>query len=225
MTGREKEVVAFPKSSASDDATPAGAVGAEWESEPFLEWASRHRLRAARDGAWKVEVTERLVCGAPLRSVTSWHGTAKQQHAPSRRTQQHDSKVPARSKQQSMRSASDQLHPQRLTSRQQRSALRSAAHHRLRRLRVLRRVWLAVRFLVRLSRLTVGAHAIRDVSSTGKRRHSPPPDVQQHHLHHPLLDLSGEGHDAASPPPPKRAEVGRLVWAREAISRAVFGDG
>ena len=45
------------------------------------------------------------------------------------------------------------------------------------RWRRLRRLLLAVRFLVRLSRLTAKAHALRDGPSPGKRRHSPPPEA------------------------------------------------
>ena len=210
-------------SSASDDATPAAAVGTARDGESFDQWASRQRRLATSDGAWKVEVTERLVCGAPLRSVTSWHDSAKQRPASSRRTQPFGRDKSTRPQQQSPCSTADLQHPQRKTSRQQRSALRSAAHHKLMHLRALRSVWLVVRFLVRLSRLAVGSRAIR-VESTGKRRHSPPPDVQQQHLHRLALDALGEG-DVTSPPPPKRIEVGRLSWAREAITHVLFGDG
>jgi hypothetical protein len=43
-------------------------------AEAFDAWASRQRRRATRDGAWKVEVSERVVHGALIRSVSSWHG-------------------------------------------------------------------------------------------------------------------------------------------------------
>ena len=146
-----------------------------------------------------------MVCGAPLRSVTSWHDSAKQRPASSRRTQPFGRDKSTRPQQQSPCSTADLQHPQRKTSRQQRSALRSAAHHKLMHLRALRSVWLVVRFLVRLSRLAVGSRAIR-VESTGKRRHSPPPDVQQQHLH--------------------RLTVQRMVWVLKTRTRSYFvNDG
>ena len=69
--------------------------------------------------------------------------------------------VPARPEESSTRSATDELRPQRLTARQRHSALRSATHHRLMRLRVLRVHRLAVRFLVRLSRLSAHSGYLR----------------------------------------------------------------
>ena len=42
----------------------AAGVACGAEVEQFDEWASRQRQRATRDGAWKVEVTERVVDGA-----------------------------------------------------------------------------------------------------------------------------------------------------------------
>lgn len=212
-------------SSASDDATPAAAAGAAWETaEPCDEWASTQRRRATRDGAWKIVVTERMVSGNIVRTVTSWHDSAKRQPTPLRRAQQHGGVSADRSQQRSTRSATDR-HPQRKTSRQQRSALRSAAHHRSGQLRVLRRLWFAVCFLVRLSRLAKAARVLRAKPSPVKRRLSPSPDEQHHHLHRPTTSCQSGDCDVASPPPPKRLEVGRLLWAREAIARVVFGDG
>ena len=199
--------------------TPAAAAGATCDAnvEPFDEWASRQRQRASRDGAWKIEVAERTVCGNIVRTVTSWHDTAKRQPAPLRRAQQQGSVCADRSKQQSTRFATDKLYPQRLTARQQRSALRSAAHHRLMRLRVLRRLWLAVRFTVRLSRLSAATRALRGGPSPGKRRLSPSPDEQ----HDPLLHTTLSCSDGAS----ERPEVARSGWVRRVLSRVGFGDG
>ena len=40
------------------------------------------------DGAWKVEVTERVEHGSCIRSVASWHNNAKQPGTPMRQAQQ-----------------------------------------------------------------------------------------------------------------------------------------
>ena len=51
------------------DSTPAAAAGGaceQREAVPFDEWASVQRRRAALDGAWKVEVSERVVNGNNL---------------------------------------------------------------------------------------------------------------------------------------------------------------
>ena len=190
---------------------PADAAGAGCAAdiEPFEEWASRQRRRAALDGAWRVEVSERLVHGNAIRFVTSWHDNAKLRGAPLRRAQQQGRDVSARPGMQPGASAPD---PQRQTARQRRSSLRSAAHHRKVRLR-LRGGLLAVRFLVRLSRLTAAARALRDAPSPGKRRHSPPP---------PDLGFTGSRDDAALPPPPKRPEAG---WLWRTFSRVRSGEG
>ena len=68
---------------------PAAAAGAACgvNAEAFEEWASRQRRRAALDGAWKVEVTERMVVGGgTIRSVATWHDNAKHGRTPVRRT-------------------------------------------------------------------------------------------------------------------------------------------
>ena len=158
------------------EATPpqAAAAGADRmrEVEPFERWASVQRRRAALDGAWKVEVTERVVHGNIIRSVTSWHGAAKHSGTPLRRTERQGSSMSDRPGAQQAASAP---HPLRQTARQRRSALRSAAHHRKVHLRLLGH-FLAVRFLVRLSRLTAAVRALRDAPSPGKRggRHAWP---------------------------------------------------
>ena len=191
----------------SATAAAAGAGRAN-DVEPFELWASRQRRRAALDGAWKVEVSERMMGTGVIRSVTSWHNNAKQQGTPMRRAEQRGSDVADRPGTQPDASTP---HPQRQTARHRRSALRSAAHHRKVRLRLLAHL-LAVRFLVRLSRLTAAARALRDAPSPGKRCHSPPPA--------PLGPTSGSV-DAALPPPPKRHEVG---WRRRALSLVGFGE-
>ena len=207
--------------SVTSAATPAAAAddANEAAASPFVEWASAHRLRAARDGAWKVEVSERVVNGNITRFVTSWHGSAKQPDVPLRRTRQQCSNVSAKSQQQSTRSATDEQLPPRQAARQRRSALRSAAHHRYLRLRALRRLGHVVRFIARLSRLTVASRALRAVQSPAKRRLSPPRE-QEHHLLRPASKCSSDDDDAALQPPPKRPETGRLAWMREVVSRA-----
>ena len=61
---------------------PATAAVAASDASPA--WASLHRRRAARDGAWKVEVFERSSRGVTTRSVRSWHW-----HDPIQTTTQH----------------------------------------------------------------------------------------------------------------------------------------
>ena len=163
-------------SSASDDATSAAAASVAQESaEPFDEWASRQRRRATLDGAWKVEVWERVLPdGGRIRSVATWHDTAKKQPTPQRRAQRQGSVESGRSQQPSKRSATDELRPQQQTARQRRSALRSAAHHRLidtppcsTRILACGALCGASRILLRLS---AAACALRDGLSAGKRR-------------------------------------------------------
>jgi len=201
------------------DAMPSAAAGvsSEADAESFAAWASTQRRRAALDGAWKVEVSERVVNGTTIRSVASWHDAAKQVGTSSRRAPQQGTDVPARPEQSSTRSATDELRPQRLTARQRRSALRSATHHRLMRLRVLRVHLLAVRFLVRLSHLSAATRALRSGPSPGKRRLSPSPEEQQD----PLLHTTPSCSDGASEQP----EVSRAGWVRRVLSRVGFGDG
>ena len=209
-------IITIIDSTCGTDTTPAAAAGGACEPReamPFDEWASVQRRRAALDGAWKVEVSERVVHGRTIRSVTSWHGNAKQLSTPLRRTQQSRASSPARSEEQVSRSR----RPQRLTARQRCSALRSATHHRSMRLRVLRSHLLAVRFLVRLSRLSAATRALHDGPSPGKRRLSPSPDEQQDLLLHTTLGYS----DDASEQP----EVAHSGWVRRVLSRVGFGDG
>ena len=196
---------------ATADAAGAGGTGF---CEPFEEWASTQRRRAALDGAWKIEVTERVVHGSTIRSVTSWHDKAKQHRSPSRRAEQLEVDVSARSAESG--SVADPSHPDRQTARQRRSNLRSAVHHQHVRLR-LRSHMLAVRFLVRLSRITVAARVLRDALSPGKRRHSPQPLDS-------ALVYSVNDDDAALAPPAKRFEDG-FGWMRRAMRRVGFGDG
>jgi hypothetical protein len=203
-------VTRFEWTMGAERTTTAAAAGVErdGEIEPFEQWASVHRRRATRDGAWKVEVTERLSGGTVIRSVASWHSNAKQPDTPLRRAKERGSEESSRP---GMQQAACAPHPQRQTARQRRSALRSAAHHRKVRLRLLSHL-LAVRFLVRLSRLTETAHSLRDAPSPGKRRHSPPPTT---------TGFNGDMVDAALPPPPKRLEV---VWRKRALSFMGLGN-
>jgi hypothetical protein len=203
-----------PTPAASSAAPAAAAVAAHGaDAEVFEEWASRQRRRAADDGAWKVEVTERVVDGNIIRSVASWHDNAV--HAgrtPMRRAQQHGN-TPARPPQQQAASRGQRAGPTRQSSRQRRSMLRSAAHHRKVRWRALRRSLLAVRFLVRLSRLTTNARALREEPSPGKRRHSPPPPES---TCGPIRLWAPDS--VALPPPPKRAQP-QTSWLERALSR------
>ena len=142
---------------------------------------------------------------------------AKQVDMSSRRAPQQGGAAPARPEQPSARSATDELRPQQQTARQRRSALRSAAHHRLMRLRVLRGHWHAVRFVVRLLRLSATSRALRSGPSPGKRRLSPSTDEQQDLL---LRTTSSSSSDALEQP-----EEVRHGWMRRVLSRVGFGDG
>ena len=195
---------------------PAAAAGAACgvNAEAFEEWASRQRRRAALDGAWKVEVTERMVVGGgTIRSVATWHDNAKHGRTPVRRTHMHGNGVSSQPPQQQDAPRDQHAAPTRQSSRQQRSNLRSAAHHKEVRWRVLRRCLLAVRFLARLSRLTAKARVLRDELSPGKRRHSPPPPEA---ICQPIRLWAPDS--VALPPPPKRAEP-QTSWLERALSR------
>ena len=180
--------------------TPLPAVATDAPPEAFDAWASRNRRRATLDGAWKVEVSERVQRDAVVRSVTSWHDRTQSQPQPSRQKQQQRA-VPPRPKQPTRRALGTQT-SQEPSKKQQRSALRSAANHRKSRARALRRVLNVVLFYVRLWRAMMVSLAMRDApigtaspASPGKRRH----DVE-------TLDdeAAHEVSDAASPPQPKR---------------------
>ena len=188
-------------SAAENDAVPPPAVARAIALESFDTWASRHRRRAALDGAWRVEVAEQVLRGAVRRSVTTWHDSMPQPPLPPRQPQQQQRAVQPQKKQPKRRAMGTQTLRQP-TKKQQRSALRSAANHRALRLRALRRVLLVVRFYVRLWRAMMATLALRDrpvdasPASPGKRRLSAEP-------------LDGEAapavDDVASPPQPKRA--------------------
>lgn len=194
-----------------DRSAPAAAAGAGRadDFEAFDEWASRQRRRATLDGAWRVEVTERVVRGSTIRSVTTWHDNVKQAGTPLRRAGERGKGTTGRSRVQQDASAPN---PPRQTARKRRSALRSAAHHRKVRLRLLG-CMTAVRFLVRMSSLAAAARAMREALLPSKRRHSPPP---------PDSCCASDGSSAALQPPPKRLEIG---WLRRALLRVSSGDG
>jgi hypothetical protein len=194
-------------SSVADDGSEEAASTDAKANDAFLAWASRHRRRAALDGAWKVEVTERtLRCGAHQRIISSWHDAAKLS-SPLRRPQRQRA-VPASGKPSSSRCANKSADPQPskpMNAKQQRSAKRSAANHKVLRFRALRCALLVVRFLVRLRRMALLVLRECDApsaSSPGKRRHSAElldSDVG-------ALGVGGRGSepDVASPPQPKR---------------------
>ena len=181
----------------------AAAAAAEGNAalEPFDAWASRNRRRAALDGAWRVEVSERVLHGAVTRSVTSWHDRAQSQPLPPRQKQRQQRAVPPRPKQPSCRTMGTQR--SQPNAKQQRSALRSAANHRKQRARALRRVFLAVLAYVRWWRCMMASLALRDMpivsatspASPAKRRHSRRLDGE----------AAPEVVDDSSPPRPKRA--------------------
>ena len=161
-------------SSASDDASAEAAAVEVESTDTFLAWASRHRRRAAHDGAWKVEVAERVLrCGARVRTVSSWHD-AQKQRAPQRRSQHRrampSSELPA----SSHRAKEPQQGDSKRNSKQRKSARRSAAHHSAARLRVLRRVITRVLFYIRLWHTHMATLALREgpSDSPSKRRRS-----------------------------------------------------
>ena len=108
-------------------------------------WASRHRRRAARDGAYKVQITERTPEGATL-TVTSWHWHGRANRvarssktsaaAASRRGSASESQPPPPAQawpvQDSAAAAAAAGDAPRATrnARQRKSAERSAQHHR-----------------------------------------------------------------------------------------------
>ena len=128
--------------------------------EAFDAWASRHRRRAALDGARRVEVTERVWRGAVTRTVTTWHNAAhsavqqpqskrrelKVGGKPAQQQQQRPSRQQQQQQQYEQRPLRQQL--QQPNSKQRRSAKRSAEHHA--RVRALRAVGLVGCFVVRL---------------------------------------------------------------------------
>ena len=216
QTREETTWMADERGERTAPAAAAGAAAAVAPIEPFETWASTQRRRATLDGAWKVVVTERVVDGTTTRSVASWHDNAKQPGTPVRRAQQHGNDASGRLPQQQDASRDQPAAPARQSSRQRRSASRSAVHHRWKkRLRVLRKVQLllAVRCLVRLSRLTAKGLALRDVSSPGKRRHSPPPPEA---TCGPIRLWAPDS--VALPPPPKRAEP-QTSWLERTLLR------
>ena len=189
-------------STAENAAAPLPAVARAVALESFDSWASRHRRRAALDGAWRVEVSERVLRGAVTRSVTTWHDCAPQPPLPPRQGQPRQRTVHPQQKQPSRRGMGTQT-PRQSNAKQQRSAARSAVRHKQIRARALRRVLRVVLFVTRLWRAMMISVALRDEpitsaspASPGKRRLSTEP-------------LDGETapavDDVASPPQPKRA--------------------
>jgi len=195
-------------SSASDDASAeAAAVGKEG-ADTFLAWASRHRRRAAHDGAWKVEVSERVLrCGARLRTISSWHN-AQEPASPLRRARRQRGTAASDKQQPSSRHATKarQLDPKKPTSKQQRSAKRSAAHHSAARLRALRRVLRVVLFVVRLRRVHTASIVLCDAptDSPSKRRRA---TELLGDACASTMSMCAEVHNVlnCSPPEPKRA--------------------
>ena len=188
-------------SAAENAAAPLPAVARAVALESFDAWASRHRRRAALDGAWRVEVAEQVLRGAVRRSVTTWHDNTPQPPLPPRQPQQRQRVVQPQQKQPSRRGMGTQM-PQQPNAKQQRSAARSAVRHKQIRARALRRVLHVALFATRLWRAMMATLASRDrpvdasPASPGKRRLSAEP-------------LDGEAapaaDDIASPPQPKRA--------------------
>lgn len=183
----------------------AAAHGGAAVLEPFEQWAARNRRRAARDGAWRIECSERVnrEGGGVARSITTWHDTERRAQRAQRR------EVPVRQRQQRppSRRAMGTQQPQQ-TARQRRSARRSATHHKL-----LDEAADAQRAAAPDTGLpgdsTNAPRAVGSPPSPIKRRRSPPPEEQ--------LLLTGSaadalqaaraaaGDDAASTPPPHKS--------------------
>ena len=181
--------------------TPLPTVATDAPLEAFDTWASRVRRRATLDGAWRVEVSERVQRDAVTRSVTSWHDRSQSQPQPPRQKKQQRHNMPSRQKQPTRRALGTQT--SRPNAKQQRSALRSAANHRKKRARALRRVLLAVLASIRWWRAMMFTLALREMpivsatspASPGKRCPSCRLDGE----------ASPEEDDVTSPPRPKRA--------------------
>jgi hypothetical protein len=145
--------------SMADAAKPEPAAAAA-ANDPLLLWASRHRRRAALDGAWKVEISEKTSRRLTIRSITSWHWhdeTAREPLPRAMRTPMPSYQPTHTTTARSAPAAKQQEPAARSAHRRQRSFERSAAHHRQlarQRLRaVLRTVLLSVRLYLDLRRM------------------------------------------------------------------------
>ena len=130
-------------STAGSDAAAASAA-----QLPFEDWASTQRLRALRDGAWKIRCEEHYAAGVVTRSVSTWHHA--EPDIAGRRKSQRTGRAPRRSRaarrqsrasasgaplgQQAQRGSSSPASPKlpKQNARQRRSAQRSAEYHRAR---------------------------------------------------------------------------------------------
>ena len=176
--------------SADSAGAPAAAAAAGDHARPpgFERFAQHHRRRAARDGAWCVEVKERVLHdGSVERSVKSWHDAAK--NAPPRRRPRSSTKVQTNAK------PADKAP----TARQRRSALRSAANHREKWCRLWRTVRSVLLAVVRFRRAGL-AHSLRAAASA-----SPGSPGKRRLTAESLADENAPAADIASPPKPKRA--------------------
>lgn len=173
--------------------------------ESLITFASRHRRRAARDGAWKVEITERSSRGVTTRSIVSWHW-----HDESAREPQPQASRTHTSRASRTRARSS---PSR-TARQQRSFERSAArHHHIARTR-LRAALLAALAAVRLRRalcalqlrrLRLRGALLAVVAATRLRRVLPAAHTAIHHLPAPTPPAVSAPPPPPTPPPPANA--------------------
>lgn len=191
-------------------AAPDSAAPATDAHESLITFASRHRRRAARDGAWKVEITERSSRGVTTRSIVSWHWHDESAREPrpqaSRTPTWRASRTPARSS------------PSR-TARQQRSFERSAArHHHLARIR-LRATLIAALAAVRLRRALCALQlrrlrlrgALLAVVAAVRLRHVPlAVRTATHHLPDPVPTPPAAS--AAPPPPPPTLPPPSNAW-------------
>ena len=169
--------------------------------ESLITFASRHRRRAARDGAWKVEITERSSRGVTTRSIVSWHW-----HDESAREPQPQASRTHTSRASRTRARSS---PSR-TARQQRSFERSAArHHHLAHIR-LRAALIAALAAVRLRRalcaiqlrrLRLRGALLAVVAAVRLRRVPHAVRTAPHHLPDPPVPTPPAA-SAAPPPPP-----------------------
>ena len=131
-------------------------------------WTARQRRCALRDGASKVQITERVSCHTVTRTVTSWHQHGKAMERAAGHSQHHVGARPSSStrrarglpaqhaaQEPAVAVEAESSAPRAArNSRQRRAAERSAQHHkRLRLRRLWRRCIGAVLVIVRLLRL------------------------------------------------------------------------
>ena len=128
-------------------------------------WTARQRRRALRDGAVKVQITERASRFTTTRTITTWHhGVGKASFVAREAKSAASGAVPAQQAAQCPGSSPSDEHAVMRgvqNSRQRRAAERSARHHKRKRLLLWRKCICAALVVVRLLRSS-SSNALRD---------------------------------------------------------------